>query len=541
MPGVSDCPTNCIDPIDGWPIDPLICVRKVAALSDLTMHKAALKVFSGNLVEYSEVVELEQQIKGIEDSLPERFQVVISPDGRSIEPMIHSDPFTRMLCMFLCGRLSISRTRLHRLFIIPKPGIPAHERQRHLDELLSRARQHFLVIYHFPHSLNMHPLMLISLLNTAIAAALVFLKAQELDESTAELDFFMPEFEKMIQLFELGQKTIASSLARKSMAMLTALVEKIKAGEEARQLIGPGRQKKGHGVRANRQSQRQLALSESGGAEEEVKRKTKNRPQPNLGNSPDPRPDLGHKLPLRQPLATFQAEKDADMDGYHVPSRSQSLSIPNRLPGDDVLSRSQVDHWRDYRPVAELPPRGTSNVSTKFGVKSTDTDGYQFLFNQTPSTFLAPSFSTHASVLPDSVWSDNLSDGLSSWTHDIHLPHSKRSSINPEGTPAWNRPETGLAMSYNQFRVQEEHGLNLFDGDCLSRIGMSSTRERNGNGNEVYITANQLKSDGRYQDNADCLGGSRLDQYNHSQFDDGFPSLHSVGPISVRDASAQRR
>ncbi|CAH7671802.1 hypothetical protein BY996DRAFT_4579179 [Phakopsora pachyrhizi] len=133
IPGEIPSTFNEIDPNDGWPLDLITCMRKAAALSDRIMHRASLKFLSGNLATYKDVLETERSMLQLEESLPSRIQSVMSQDGKSLRPKVESDYFGLLISLFMAGRFSTSRVRLHRLFILPRPGVSAQERNRHME------------------------------------------------------------------------------------------------------------------------------------------------------------------------------------------------------------------------------------------------------------------------------------------------------------------------------------------------------------------------------------------------------------------------
>lgn len=132
IPGTVDTPENDLDPADGWPRDPFVFSRRALAMNSLAMYRANIKISPGNLITYDEVLEVEKQVKAIEMSMPDRFQVVMAADRKTVELKIPADPLTETLVLYTSGRITTQLVYFHRLFITPRPGIPPHERERHL-------------------------------------------------------------------------------------------------------------------------------------------------------------------------------------------------------------------------------------------------------------------------------------------------------------------------------------------------------------------------------------------------------------------------
>ncbi|KAG0147567.1 hypothetical protein CROQUDRAFT_42662, partial [Cronartium quercuum f. sp. fusiforme G11] len=218
IPGTVDCELDH----DGWPKDPVMAMRRACALSDMQMCRQSSVLLSGRLASYEEALKLECSLMEVETMVPDRLQVVISSDGRSIKPKVPSDAYTTMTCFAVWKRFSVSRVRLHRPFIFPKEGVSDSERTRHLLELEKACRTHLLISEYFPHSYMMHPLVIFMYVNTGVACALALVTCPNLFDAS----FFLPELKKLIEIFVLAQKTIASNLARKAVMLLETLMKR---------------------------------------------------------------------------------------------------------------------------------------------------------------------------------------------------------------------------------------------------------------------------------------------------------------------------
>ncbi|KAI7961871.1 hypothetical protein MJO28_002360, partial [Puccinia striiformis f. sp. tritici] len=227
LPGTVISPATPLHPIDGWPLDPLVCVRRIAATSDRLMRKASIRITSGRLATYQDVVEALRGLDEVQESIPKRLQARISADGKSVETVEKSDPMFTLMASFVYSRFCIPRIRLLRIFIFPKHGVSSEERRQQLEMLLTVSKQHFLAGRNYPHSLSMHPLILYGLINTSVACALVLLTNHQSHELVIEEDFFLSELHKVIALFDLGKKTIAATMARKAITLLETLVKQI--------------------------------------------------------------------------------------------------------------------------------------------------------------------------------------------------------------------------------------------------------------------------------------------------------------------------
>ncbi|PLW11534.1 hypothetical protein PCASD_22718 [Puccinia coronata f. sp. avenae] len=250
IPGTVLSPNTPLHPNDGWPLDPLLCIRKLAAQMDKVMRKNSFMISSGRLATYEDVTEGQMRIQQVESSVPPRLQARISADGKSLETVVKSDPIYTLLATFLHSRFCIPQIRLLRLFIFPKPGVPPEERIKQLNTLLAVSKRHFLAVEHYPHSLSMHPLIIYGLINTAVACALVLLTNHQTHELTIEEDFFLTQLNKLIALFDLGKKTIAVSMARKAVALLQTLIKQIELRSTTSGSKSWDRRKKGPAVAA---------------------------------------------------------------------------------------------------------------------------------------------------------------------------------------------------------------------------------------------------------------------------------------------------
>jgi hypothetical protein len=54
IPGTVLSPNTPLHPNDGWPLDPLLCIRKLAAQMDKVMRKNSFMISSGRLATYEE-------------------------------------------------------------------------------------------------------------------------------------------------------------------------------------------------------------------------------------------------------------------------------------------------------------------------------------------------------------------------------------------------------------------------------------------------------------------------------------------------------
>lgn len=425
IPGMTHGSMNPLHPIDGWPLDPFTCIRKIAALSDRLMQIAFIKITGGGLATYQDVIEMEKEVDKVEASVPARLQARVAADGKSLETVVQSDPLNFLLSAFLCSRLATSRVRLHRMFIFPKKGVSPEERRRHLDTLLQCSRRHLLAVQHFPLSLNMHPLMLYSLVNTAVACALVLIINHQSPQLLIDEDFFIVELRKVINLFDLGKRTIATTMARRAVTLLNTLVEEIeyrhltsahkswdrrKKGPAAT-LKAPGNQQPRDDERETRKTKRkanpppplaptsfqpsccasgipgqddpytaQAARRESGcisspeclkafipSSTETLNQPSsttgtqRSRPDSNVAFSAQPTPPLVSSHPIQRP-------------GFSTHSSSSHLSPPQ------LFSRPGRSNSTSTRPVAVLPQSLGKDPIVEFGSMDPHLDHYKFDF-----------------------------------------------------------------------------------------------------------------------------------------------------------------
>jgi hypothetical protein len=54
FPGTVISSATPLHPVDGWPLDPLVCIRRIAAQNDRLMRKASIKIASGHPATYQE-------------------------------------------------------------------------------------------------------------------------------------------------------------------------------------------------------------------------------------------------------------------------------------------------------------------------------------------------------------------------------------------------------------------------------------------------------------------------------------------------------
>jgi hypothetical protein len=125
----------------------------------------------------------------------------------------------------------------------------------------------------------MNPLVTYGLINTAVSCALVLLiseyrppdcnfsiefqidpqkltliKSECVDQQQHELvieeDFFLTQLHKAIDLFDLGKKTMAATMARKAATLLRTLIQQIEIRSRSTGSTSWDRRKKGPGVAA---------------------------------------------------------------------------------------------------------------------------------------------------------------------------------------------------------------------------------------------------------------------------------------------------
>ncbi|KAG0149657.1 hypothetical protein CROQUDRAFT_653511 [Cronartium quercuum f. sp. fusiforme G11] len=156
----------------------------------------------------------------IEEMIPHRLQVVISPDGHSIRTKVTHEQRGTMFCYHIWNRLSSIRVRLHRLFIFPKDGVTESERMRHVQALGDVCQRHLLILSKFPQKLIMNHLVAYTFVNTGVAVALTLIACPGvLDDS-----FFIPQLNRIVKSLTLAQHSLTSSLARKAVVLLNALI-----------------------------------------------------------------------------------------------------------------------------------------------------------------------------------------------------------------------------------------------------------------------------------------------------------------------------
>lgn len=218
LPGTVGCELAS----DGWPTDILLATRKAFAMLNPVRCGISMTMLSGRLASYDEVLKLEHDLRQVEESLPKRLQVEFSPDGRSMSPKVLGDFQTKLMCYGLWKRISHARVKLHRPFLFPKQFVGETERSRHLRELEIACRRHLLMAGTLPHSYLMHPLVIYTYMTTAIAASIALIICPNLFDSS----FFIPELQKLRDILELAQQTIACTLAQKSKMMLEYLIER---------------------------------------------------------------------------------------------------------------------------------------------------------------------------------------------------------------------------------------------------------------------------------------------------------------------------
>ncbi|KNZ56148.1 hypothetical protein VP01_2485g5 [Puccinia sorghi] len=90
FPGTVISRATKIDPADGWPENPLVCIRRLAAQMDHLMRQVDVKVLSGHPVTYEDLAETVKRLDQLESSVPPRLQMRLSADGKSLETVVKS-------------------------------------------------------------------------------------------------------------------------------------------------------------------------------------------------------------------------------------------------------------------------------------------------------------------------------------------------------------------------------------------------------------------------------------------------------------------
>lgn len=219
LPGTVDC---VLDPNDGWPVDPLLAMRRACALCDRALYETTSKLLTGRSATYDELLEVERSILAVEKSLPDRLALDISPDRLSVRPRLSHDPSIALMCYSIWQRLSVVRLRVHRPFLFPKDGVPESEHRRHMHALEFVCRRHLLICGHLPHVMMMHPLVLYSYTNTALSCGIALLAYPDILDAS----FFISELHKLLAIFATAQKTVSSSLASSASTVISYMIER---------------------------------------------------------------------------------------------------------------------------------------------------------------------------------------------------------------------------------------------------------------------------------------------------------------------------
>ncbi|PLW57158.1 hypothetical protein PCANC_03099 [Puccinia coronata f. sp. avenae] len=248
LPGTVVSAATSFHPIDGWPLDPFVCIARVGAQMDRLLRTKTCKNITGQFINYKDVIETQREIDEIESSIPQRLQGRISADGKSFESVVKSDATHTLLGAFLSSRICMPRIRLLRLFLFPNPGVPPEERVKQLEMLLRVSKVHFLALPHLPHGMCMHPLMIYGLINTAVACALLLVINHQTHDLVIDEDFFLCQLQKVIALFDLGKETFAATMTRRAITLLQALIRQSELHSRAAGFTSRDRRKKGPGA-----------------------------------------------------------------------------------------------------------------------------------------------------------------------------------------------------------------------------------------------------------------------------------------------------
>ncbi|WAR56141.1 hypothetical protein PtB15_6B886 [Puccinia triticina] len=430
FPGTVISDATPLHPIDGWPLDPLVCLRRLAAQSDWLMRKASIKIAGGRLATYQDVLDAQKQHDEIESKIPPRLQIKITDDGKSVETVVKSDQLYTILAAFLHSRFCVPRVRLLRLFIFPKEGISPEERLEQLEMLLVVTKRHFLAIQHYPHNLCMHPLILFGLINTAVACALLLLINHQTHELVIDEDFYLTELRKMIAIFDLAKKTIAVTMSRKAITLLQTLINQAELLANSSESKSWDRRKKGPGAAV----QLGQTLQPVDGEDQVKKHKQQPKFPPNPYEPPNFRPlPHGFGLPSQEPSQPLRHDRqESGQSTSHSVGSSHSFiatspgmiashtssigginpsgidaiggfsgqptpplvsSQPSQRPGYSTHSSSShfspschypgLDRFvssPSFRPLASLPRYHQMTSGVEFGTIDAKLDNYQFDF-----------------------------------------------------------------------------------------------------------------------------------------------------------------
>jgi len=432
-PGTVISRTVEFDPADGWPKNPLVCVRKLGAQMDHLMRKIDAKVLSGHPVTYEDLAETVKRLDQLELSLPPRLQMRLSADGKSLETVVESAH--NVPVAFLHARFCVLRMRLHRLFIFPKAVVPPEERLKQLRMLLTVSKQHFLAVQHYPHHLSMHPLMIYGLINTAVPCALVLLINHQTHELEIEEDFFLAQLHKTTALFDLGKKTMAATMARKAITLLKTIIQQIELRSRSAGSKNWDRRKKGPAVALEIN---QNAESTDGSDEVTKRKQPKVHAQPQEpANFPFQQEEFG--MPSAEPPQAMQ----------HNRQRSGHPAMHSISSSDSIISTSQVMiPTHASLSIASHPL--ASSTAEAFSVQPTPP-----LVPSQPSQ--RPGFSTHSSS--------------SQFSPILHNTSLDRLNSGPSTRPVANLPRSHYLGSTVEFgAVNTQLDNHQFDFRVLQSL-----------------------------------------------------------------------
>jgi len=476
IPGTVLTPATPLHPTDGWPLDPLLCVRKLAAQMDQLMWQSSIRIISGQPATYQDVIEAQRRIYDVESLIPHRLQAGISADGKSLETVVKSDPVYILLAAFLHGRFCVPQIRLLRLFIFPKPGVPPEGRIKQLEKLLTVSKRHFLASAYYPHSLSMHPLVLYGLINTAIACALVLLINHSTPELVIEEDFFLSQLQKLIALFDMGKKTISATMARKAVTLLQTLIKQIELRSGSVGSKSWDRRKKGPGVAVKTNYNSQHA-----DADDAVK---KRKQQPNVSSKPH-EPEQFESLSYGFGTLSgdaSQAVRHNRHESEHAakPNVGSSTSLGSISPGiipihtspsagifPPALSSSEASFGQPTPPLVSSQPSRRPGFSTHSSSSQFSPTHKNACLNRSNSS---PSFRAVASLPKHLDLGSNVEFGTIDAQLDnyqFHFPtlHSSAGYGKSGGSQEWTGTDEGTVKLRD-----EPNLLNIFDAEFLLHI-----------------------------------------------------------------------
>ncbi|KNZ62651.1 hypothetical protein VP01_1241g1 [Puccinia sorghi] len=310
IPGTVLTPTTPLHPTDGCPLDPLLCIRKLAAQMDQAMRQSSIRITSGQPATYQEiryfkphfVIEAQRRIYEVESLIPHRLQAGISADGKSLETVIKNDPVyillaavslqlssiclqSGLLSRFLHARFCIPQIRLLRLFILPKTGVPPEERIKQLQSQFTPPTFHSsyqsllktvswfssrksIIRLTSPNVCFLFLLLFSSHPELLTVSKRHFLASEYFPHSLSMhplvlyglintaiacalvllINFFLSQLQKLMALFDMGKKTIAATMARKAVTLLQTLIKQIELRSGSAGSKSWDRRKRGPGV-----------------------------------------------------------------------------------------------------------------------------------------------------------------------------------------------------------------------------------------------------------------------------------------------------